>query len=245
MLAVYRKELSLFLSSLTGLLAIFIFLILLGLFLWVLPSESTGTNVLDNGFAQLDGLFSLAPWLYLFLIPAICMRSISEELKSGTLEFLLTKPLSARGLVLAKFMAGFTLVVISLLPTLFYVYVVYQLGNPKGNIDWGGLGGSYLGLLLLASVFLACGIFSSTFSEQQITSFLLALLICFFLYNGFDIIAQSGFFGAADSVIKKMGISEHYESISRGVVDFRDLIYFFSVSALFLILTAQRLRLKR
>lgn len=245
MFAIYRKELVLFLTSLTGLLAIFIFLILLGLFLWILPSDHTGTNILDNGFAQFDGLFNMAPWLYLFLIPAITMRSISEELKSGTIEFLLTKPLSEYAVIFAKFLAGITLVIISLIPTLFYVYTVFQLGSPRGNLDWGALCGSYLGLIMLASVFVAVGIFCSTFSDQQVTSFLLTVVISFFMYNGFDVIASSGFLGSVDIWIKNMGISPHYESISRGVIDIRDVVYFLTVSYLFIVLTQKRLLLKR
>ena len=237
MLTLYLKEIRSFLSSLIGYIAIGVFLSLIGLFLWIIPSDSGGSNILDNGFANIDPLFSIAPWVYLFLIPAITMRSFSEEKKTGTLELLLTRPLTDLQIVLAKYLAGFTLVVVSLLPTLIYFYSVHVLGLPKGNIDTGGMWGSYIGLLFLGAGFVSIGIFSSSVAENQVIAFIIALLLCFFCYIGFEYIAQSGVFGKYDFLIKRLGINDHYMSMSRGVIDTRDAIYFVSIIALFNLLT--------
>lgn len=233
MFTLYLKEIRSFLSSLIGYVAIGVFITLIGIFMWMIPSDSAGTNVLDNGFANIDPLFVLAPWVYLFLIPAITMRSFSEEKKTGTIELLLTRPLTEMQIVIAKYIAGFTLVAISLLPTLIYYYSVHQLGYPKGNIDTGGMWGSYIGLLFLGAGFVSVGIFASAISENQVIAFIIAMLLCFFTYTGFDYIAASGIFGKYDALLKSLGINEHYVSMSRGVVDTRDAIYFISVIALF------------
>jgi ABC-2 type transport system permease protein len=237
MLTLYLKEIRSFLSSLIGYIAIGVFLSLIGIFLWIIPSDSGGSNILDNGFANIDPLFSIAPWVYLFLIPAITMRSFSEEKKTGTLELLLTRPLTDLQIVLAKYLAGFTLVMVSILPTLVYYYSVHVLGLPKGNIDTGGMWGSYIGLLLLGAGFVSIGIFSSSIAENQVIAFIIALLLCFFCYIGFEYIAQSGLFGNYDSLFKRLGINDHYVSMSRGVIDTRDVLYFLSVIALFNLLT--------
>jgi len=205
--------------------------------MWLIPSESTGTNVLENGFANIDSLFILAPWVYLFLIPAITMRMFSEEKKTGTIELLLTRPLSDLQIVLAKYFAGFTLVMVSLLPTLIFYYSVHQLGYPKGNIDTGGMWGSYVGLLFLGAGFVSVGIFASAVAENQVIAFIIALLLCFFTYTGFDYIAVSGLFGKYDALVKSLGINQHYVSMSRGVIDTRDMLYFISVIAVFNIST--------
>lgn len=237
MLTLYLKEIRSFLSSLIGYMAIGVFISLIGIFLWIIPSESGGSNILDNGFANIDPLFSIAPWVYLFLIPAITMRSFSEEKKTGTLELLLTRPLTDLQIVLAKYLAGFTLVIVSLLPTLIYYYSVHVLGLPKGNIDTGGMWGSYIGLLFLGAGFVAIGIFASSIAENQVIAFIIALLLCFFCYIGFDYVAQSGVFGKYDALVKYLGINDHYISMSRGVIDTRDALYFISVIALFNLLT--------
>jgi ABC-2 type transport system permease protein len=237
MLTLYLKEIRSFLSSLIGYMAIGVFISLIGIFLWVIPSESGGSNILDNGFANIDPLFSIAPWVYLFLIPAITMRSFSEEKKTGTLELLLTRPLSDLQIVLAKYLAGFTLVIVSLLPTLIYYYSVHVLGLPKGNIDTGGMWGSYIGLLFLGAGFVSIGIFASSIAENQVIAFIIALLLCFFCYIGFDYVAQSGVFGKYDALVKYLGINDHYVSMSRGVIDTRDALYFISLIALFNLLT--------
>lgn len=237
MLTLYLKEIRSFLSSLIGYIAIGVFISLVGIFMWVIPSDSGGSNILDNGFANIDPLFFIAPWVYLFLIPAITMRSFSEEKKTGTIELLLTRPLTDLQLVLAKYFAGFTLVMVSLLPTLIYYYSVHVLGAPKGNIDTGGMWGSYIGLLFLGAGFVSIGIFASSIAENQVIAFIIALLLCFFCYIGFEFIAQSGLFGKYDAFFKGLGLNDHYVSMSRGVIDTRDALYFISVIALFNLLT--------
>lgn len=233
MVTLFVKEIRSFLSSLIGYIAIGVFITGIGTFMWLIPSESAGSNVLDNGFANIDPLFVLAPWVYLFLIPAITMRSFSEEKKSGTIELLLTRPLTELQIVLAKYFAGVVLVAVSLLPTLIYYYSLHQLGYPKGNIDTGGMWGSYIGLLCLGAGFVAVGIFASSISENQVIAFIMALLLCFITYIGFEFISSSGFFGKHDAFVKGLGMNEHYLSMSRGVIDTRDVIYFLSIIFLF------------
>ena len=233
MLTLYIKEIRSFLSSLIGYVAIGVFITPIGIFMWIIPSESSGSNVLENGFANIDPLFILAPWVYLFLIPAITMRSFSEEKKTGTIELLLTRPIADLQIVLAKYFAGFTLVIISLLPTLIYYYSVHQLGYPKGNIDTGGMWGSYIGLLFLGAGFVSIGIFASSVAENQVIAFIIAMLLCFFCYMGFEYTAASGIFGKYDAFVKALGLNEHYISMSRGVIDTRDALYFVSVIAIF------------
>jgi ABC-2 type transport system permease protein len=229
----YLKEIRSFLSSLVGYVAISVFITVIGLFMWVIPGEGGGYNIIDNGFANIDPLFVLAPWVYLFLIPAITMRSFSEEKKTGTLELLLTRPLTDLQIVLAKYLAGFTLVIVSLLPTLVYYYSVHMLGSPKGNIDTGGMWGSYAGLLFLGGAFVAIGTFASAVSENQVIAFIVALLLCFIGYIGFEFTAMSGIFGNYNALFKSLGINDHYVSMSRGVIDTRDVLYFLSVIILF------------
>ncbi len=242
MFTLLKKEIRSFLSSFIGFIVICVFLAMTGLFLWILPMES---NILDNGFASIDPLFTLAPWIFLFLIPAVTMRSFSDEKKSGTIEILLTKPITDLQLILAKYFAAFFLVVFSLLPTLIYYYSVHQLGNPVGNIDTGGMWGSYIGLLFLAAGFTAIGIFASAVTENQVVSFIVAVFLCFFCYIGFEYIGLFDFLGGASSFILSLGINDHYLSMSRGVLDTRDMIYFFSLIALFIILTKTTLESRK
>jgi ABC-2 type transport system permease protein len=245
MLTLYVKEIRSFLSSLIGYIAISVFISLLGIFMWIIPSEGGGYNILDNGFANIDPLFFIGPWVYLFLIPAITMRSFSEEKKTGTLELLLTRPLTDMQIVLAKYFAGLTLVVVSLLPTLVYYYSVHMLGAPKGNIDSGGAWGSYIGLLFLGAGFVAIGIFSSAISDNQVIAFIIAMLLCFFCYIGFEYISQSGLFGGLGAFFKSLGINDHYVSMSRGVIDTRDVLYFISLIAVFNLLTKLTLQSRK
>lgn len=242
MITLLRKEVSGFLSSLTGFIVISVFLLINGLFVWVFPLEF---NILDYGYANLDGLFMLAPFVFLFLIPAITMRSFSDEIKSGTIEMLLTKPLSDLQIILAKYFAGVILVFFSILPTLIYFITVYQLGLPKGNLDIGGTWGSYTGLLFLGAAFVAIGIFCSSITDNQIISFILAVFLCGFVYIGFDMIYSFSFFGKFDLFIKTLGIAGHYTSMSRGVIDTRDLLYFLSVIAIFILLTKLKLESRK
>ena len=234
MLTLFKKELSSFFSSLIGYLTIIVFLILTGLMLWVFKSDF---NILDYGFAGMDGLFVIGPFLYLFLIPAITMRMFAEEKKNGTMELLLTKPLSEMKLIWAKFLAGFTLVFISLLPTLVCYFSVVALGDPVGNIDTGSVVGSYIGMLLLGAAFVAIGLFASSITNNQIVAFILAALMSAFMHLGFESIYRMGFLGDADLFVRSLGMSYHYESISRGVIDSRDVIYFASVIAVFMMAT--------
>ena len=234
MLALYKKEISSFFSSLTGVVVVSIFLVINGLFVWVIPSEN---NVLESGYANIDGLFNLAPWVFLFLGPAVSMRMFSEEKSNGTLDLLLTRPLTELHIVLAKYFAGITLVILSILPTLVYYISVYYMGQPIGNVDSGAIWGSYTGLFLLASIYVAIGIFCSALTENQIIAFLLSALLSFILYIGFDILGTFSSLSSINTVIISLGIEDHYRSISRGVVDSRDVIYYLGVITIFIALT--------
>ncbi len=234
MFTLLKKEIRSFLSSLIGYITIVVFLLVMGLFLWVLQTDS---NIIDNGYANIDGLFIIAPWVFLFLIPAITMRSFADEKKAGTIELLLTRPLTDLQIIVAKYLAGFILVLFSLLPTLVYYYSVHKLGNPVGNIDTGGMWGSYIGLLFLGGAFVSIGIFASAITDNQVVSFILALFLCFFIYTGFDFISSFSLFGKIDNIILALGINNHYGSMSRGVIDTRDVIYFLSLIGIFIFST--------
>lgn len=234
MLALYKKELSIFFSSFTGYLVIAIFLLINSLFLWIFPGDF---NIPDAGYASLDNLFVIAPWVFLFLVPAVTMRLFSDEIRSGTMELLLTRPLSDMHIVLAKFAAGITLVLFSLLPTLLYFISIYLLGARSGNIDTGGTLGSYIGLFFLASVYTAIGVFASSITDNPVVSFLVAALTAFVFYLGFDSLSLLNINNSLSSFIVNLGINEHYKSMSRGVIDSRDVAYFVAVSALFLLVT--------
>jgi len=230
MLAILRKEINSFFASPIGYLVIAIFLLLNSLFLWLFKGEY---NILDYGFADVSAFFLLAPWILIFLIPAVTMRSFSDEKKQGTLELLLTKPISHIKLVLGKYFGTFILILIALLPTLLYVYTVYQLGNPVGNLDVGSTLGSYFGLLFLIASYTAIGVFTSTLSDNQIVAFITSVFICFVFYIGFEGVADF----TSNNFIEQLGMSAHYKSMSRGVLDTRDIIYFLSITCFFLMLT--------
>lgn len=232
MLTLLKKEISSFLNSLIGYIVITVFLLLTGLFMWVLPFDS---NVLESGFANIDPLFTIAPWVFLFLIPAITMRSFADEKKGGTIELLLTRPLTDLQIILAKYFAGFILVIFSLIPTLIYFYSVHKLGNPVGNIDTGGMWGSYIGLLFLGGAYVAIGIFASSITDNQIVSFIVAVTLCAFVCYGFDVLGGLELFRKVDSAIISFGIRDHYDSMSRGVLDTRDMLYFVSLIAVFIL----------
>ena len=234
MFTLFRKEIFSFLNSLIGYLAVIVFLLINGLFLWVFPM---GFNIVDYGYASLDNLFMLSPFVFLFLIPAITMRSFADEKRSGTIEMLLTKPITDFQIIMAKYLAGVTLVLFSLLPTLIYAVTVYLLGLPKGNLDMGGMWGSYIGLLFLASAFVSIGLFVSSITENQIIAFILALVLSGFAYLGFDFVSELSLFGKADLFIMSLGIQAHYTSMSRGVIDTRDVLYFISLISIFMLLT--------
>jgi ABC-2 type transport system permease protein len=228
---IFKKEITSYLSSLVAYVTIGLFLLMLGLFLWVFPDSS----ILDYGYAGLDTLFSIAPFLFMFLIPAITMRSLAEERKEGTFELLVTRPLTDVQIVLGKYLASVALLVCALIPTLIYYNTVNILGTPQGNIDSGGVIGSYIGLFLLGSAFAAIGLFTSAITKNQIIAFALAVFLCFFIFSGFD--SLSGLLSLQDYAIQSLGITEHYQSISRGVLDTRDLAYFIILATLFIALT--------
>ncbi len=234
MRAILVKEINAFFAGFTGYLIIGVFLIVTGLFLWVFQGEY---NILDYGFANLSAFFDLAPWVFMFLIPAVTMRSFSEEKRLGTLELLCTKPISKNALISGKYFGNLIVVLLALIPTLLYVLTIDDLSKVTTQIDSGQLIGSYLGLILLCAVFTAIGIFSSSLSKNQIISFISAVLLCFLCFYAFQGINSFNLFGSDLYAISYLGISFHYESISRGVIDTRDIIYFLSLIALFLSFT--------
>jgi ABC-2 type transport system permease protein len=238
MFPIFRKEISSFLNSLIAYIIMAIFLTGMGLFIWVFPEY----NVLDYGYADLNTLFSMAPYIFLFLIPAVTMRSFAEEKKGGTMELLLTRPLTDWDIILGKYFACFLLILFTLLPTLIYYYSVYVLGNPVGNVDSAGVAGSYIGLLLLAAVFTAIGIFASSISENQIVSFIVAAFLCFLWFAGFSALGSLSSTGAWTYLVSQLGLDYHYSALSKGLVDSRNVIYFLSV--IFLMLLATRLVLE-
>ncbi len=234
MLQLLQKEISSFFNSLIGYIVIVVFLLASSMFLWVFPGEY---NILENAYATLDSLFILAPWVFLFLLPAITMRLFADEKKSGTIELLFTKPFTDFQIIMAKYLSGLLLGLFSLIPTLIYYFSVYMLGNETGNMDIGGTWGSYIGLFFLAAIYVAIGLFSSSLTENQIIAFLLAVFLSFFFYIGFDSISSISFLEPVSEFILNMGINEHYKSMSRGVLDVRDIVYFVGVIAFFLFST--------
>jgi ABC-2 type transport system permease protein len=242
MIALFRKEINQFFSSLTGLLTIVIFLMVNGLFMWIFSGDF---NVLDFGYANMDSFFMLAPILFLIFIPAICMRLFSEEYRSGTMEVLLTKPISIWNVVVSKYLAANVLVLFSILPTLIYFISIYFLGETIGNLDVGGIIGSYLGLFMLSSAFIAIGIFASAISSNQVVAFLIAIICNAIVYYGFGILSEVTFFQNWDLFISNLGIAYHYNVMSKGVIDSRDILYFMSICFLFLMLSKTTIQLKR
>jgi ABC-2 type transport system permease protein len=242
MYAIFLKEIKAFFSSIIGYVVVGAFLVLMWLLTWVFPDFS----VLDSGYANLDPLFSIAPMIFLFLIPAITMRSLSEEHQTGTLELLVTRPLSDWQIVLGKYLSSLTLVAFALLPTATYYISVWTLGTPQGNMDSGGIIGSYIGLLFLAGAFVAIGLFASSLTANQIVAFMLASFMCFFLYIAFDFLSKLPvFFGKTDDFVQSLGMQYHYDSLSRGVLDTRDLVYFLSVIGVFLAATVLSLERRK
>ncbi len=237
MKSIVLREIKSFFGSPIGYLVIAVFLIGNGLFLWVFEGEY---NILNSGFADLSPFFTLAPWILIFLIPAVTMRSFSDEKKQGTLELLLTKPLSIWQIVNGKFLGSILLIIMAIIPTLIYVKVVSSLGTPEGNIDMGSTIGSYFGLLFLISAYSAIGIFTSTLSENQIVAFIVAVFLCFFFYFGFEKLAT--IVPDLRSFISAFGMQDHFKSMSRGVIDTRDVLYFASITLLFLSITVFNLK---
>ena len=235
MFSILKKEFNSFFASPIAYLVIGVFLLINGLFLWVFKSDF---NILNAGFTDISPFFFLAPWYFLFLIPAITMKSFADEFNKGTIEILKTKPISDWQIIMGKFTAAILLIIIALIPTLTYTFTIYQLGNPVGNIDVGSTIGAYMGLLMLAATYTAIGLFTSTLSTNQIVAFIVGVLISFFLFEGFEVISNSI---GNNLTLKKFGMKEHFKSISRGVIDTRDIVYFVSVTACFLYITKIRL----
>ncbi|MCU0449798.1 MAG: gliding motility-associated ABC transporter permease subunit GldF [Bernardetiaceae bacterium] len=229
MWAVFSKEFNGFFNSLVGYLVVAVFLTGLGLLVWIFPD-----NVLEGGFASLDILFGTAPFVFLFLVPAITMRSLAEEKKAGTMELLLTRPLTDLQIIGGKYLACVALVAMALLPTLVYYGSVYALGSPAGNLDSAGVAGSYLGLVLLGAGFAAIGVFASSLTESQIVAFILAVFLSFLFYAGFSSVAQLEAWSGYALAIAQWGMDYHYNSLGRGLIDSRDVLYFFSLIVLFL-----------
>jgi len=234
MLSIFKKEINLFFSSLIGYIAIGVFLILTGMVMWVFPQS----NVLDYGFATMDGFFRAAPYIFMILIPAVTMRSFAEERQTGTIELLVTRPISDLSIILGKYFAALLLVALAVIPTLLYYYTIHQLGDPVGNIDAGGVAGSYIGLLFLAGAFVAIGLFASSITRNQIVAFVLAVVLCLFLYEAFGEFSKLPiFFAKSDDIVDQIGIGYHYSNISKGKIDSRDVIYFLSIIAAFVAMT--------
>lgn len=238
MKAIIKKELIAFFTSQIAYLVIGVYLTINGLFLWVFEGD---LNILHAGFADLSSYFFIAPWIFLFLIPAITMRSFSEELSSGTFEILKTKPISNLEIVLGKYFAAVILVLFALTPTIIYIYSIYELGNPVGNINLGSTIGSFIGLIFMASTYVSIGLFASSITTNQIVAFIVAVFVCFFFFYGFEAMASFSLFGSYDDVVKKIGLTNHYNSLAKGVIDTRDLLYFFTVTLFFILLTKKNI----
>ena len=230
MFAIFRKEISGFFSSLTGYIVIIVFLLINSLFMWVLPGE---LNILDSGYAGLEPLFFLSPWIFLFLVPAVTMRMISEEKRLGTIELIFSRPVTERGIIYGKYLASVTLVLLALMPGIIYFISVYFLGQTPGNLDKGGTMGAFTGLFFLAGIYASAGLFASSLTDNQVVAFIIAVLISFFLFMGFDSFAYLPGLKMIDEFVIRLGIIEHYKSMSRGVLDIRDIIYFIAVIVVF------------
>ncbi len=233
MFSIYRKEITGFLNSLIAYLVMIVFTTFIGLFMWVFPDS----NVMDFGFADMESLFTFGPIAYLLLIPAITMRTFAEEKKDGTIELLMTKPLTDWQIILGKYLASFSLVAVALLPTLIYYLSVYSLGNPIGNIDSAAVFSSYIGLLLLGGVFTSIGIVSSALTNNQIFSFIISLIVCYFFYDGISRLAELDLWEGSRTFISQFSLSYHFEALSKGLIDTRNLIYFISITLLMLVST--------
>ncbi len=244
MTALLKKELNIFFSSIIGYIVVILFLLVNSLFLWLVPDE----NLFDAGYADLSLFFENAPYVFLLLIPAITMRSFAEEKSMGTLETIITKPVTELQIIMAKFLSSFILVLFALLPTLIYYVSLYTLGNPVGNIDTGSVIGSYIGLLMLASVYVAIGVFSSSLTQNQIVSLLIAFTLCILMTEGFQLMSRmsenssSGLLKSFNLLLSEFGIYAHYKSMSRGVIDTRDVVYFLSANIFFILCTLTVLR---
>jgi ABC-2 type transport system permease protein len=242
MLALFKKELSEFFSSITGYVVIVVFLIATSTFMWVIPGQM---NVLDSGYANIDTFFFLAPWVFMFLIPAVTMRLFADEKKTGTIELLLTRPISDFTIVLAKYLSALTIVIIAIIPTFVYFISVYYLGSPVGNIDIGGTWGSYIGLFFLTASYASIGVFISSLTDNQIVAFILSLALVFVFFMGFESLSTLFTLNKGEFFLQGLSIDRHYRSMSRGVIDTRDLAYFAGLIAFFIMLTKFKLQSRK
>ena len=244
MFSIYKKELTGFFSTLTGYIVIGVFLVINSLFMWVFPGE---LNIPEGGYASLETIFIISPWVFLFLVPAVTMRMISEEKRLGTIELLYSRPITESRIVAGKYLASVTLVLLSLLPLVVSYLTVWYTGNPTGNLDIGGTCGSMTGLFFLAAIYAAIGLFASSLTENQVISFIVAVIICFIMFTGFDSLAMLPGLRQIDELVIRLGINEHYRSMSRGVIDTGDIAYFLVVIVIFneatrLVLTSRKWR---
>lgn len=238
MLAIFRKEVNQFFSSPIAYIVMVVFLTAIGLLFWVFPD----TSLLENGYADMGGFFSLTPYVLIFLVPAVTMRSIADEVRTGTLEWLLSKPVSRWGIVVGKFLASWLLVLLTLLPTLIYYVTLYRLGSPVGNIDSAVVFGSYIGLLLLAGVFVAIGLWASSLNDNQVVAFVLGVFFCFLLYVGLGALASLNALGSVGYYLSYIALDEQYRALGRGLIDSRNVIFLLSLTFFFLLLTVSRLK---
>lgn len=238
MINIFVKEITEYLNSLIAYVVIGVFLTALGLLMWVFPE----TNVLDYGYADMGTLFTMGPFVLIFLIPAITMKMFSEELKTGSFEILAVKPVSILDIVLGKFFASWSIAVIAILPTLIYFFTLYNVAYPKGNIDIAGVVGSYIGLIVLTSTFTAIGLLASSFTKNQVVSFVLAAFLSFLLFTGINSLANIDVWSDLSILLSNLSIERHYTAMSRGVIDSRDLIYLLSLDGLILFLTSLNLK---
>ncbi len=240
MISIFRKEVGTFFNGIIGYVVVGVFLLLSGLIIWVYPNS----NVLDYGFAELNVFFDFCPYVFLFLIPAVTMRMFAEEFRAGTIELLFTKPISIQNIILGKYFASLFIIILAIIPTIIYYFSIYYLGNPVGNIDSASVVGSYFGLIFLAAAYSSIGIFTSAITKNQVVSFILAAVLCYFFYDGIGQIA-SIFRGTIEYFITYIGLNFHYASLGKGLIDSRNMLYLFSFSYFFLILTTIFLKRRR
>jgi ABC-2 type transport system permease protein len=238
MWAIFKKEFFSFFSSILGLLVVFVFLIINGLMLWVLD---TPFNVYNAAYADLTLFFELAPWVFMFLIPGICMKSFADEKRKGTLELLFTKPVSINQLIFGKFLGAFALCIIAVIPTFIYILSIQDLAASTAKIDYGAIMASYFGLMFLMAVYTAIGVFASALSDNQLIAFIIAVVLCLLIYQGFYALNTSAIFDSDIFILDYLSLNYHYKSMMRGVIDTRDLVYFVSVFLIFIVFTKQRL----
>ncbi len=230
MFNIYQKEIASFLSSFIAYIIITVFLVAMGLLVWVFPE----TNVIDYGYADMGSFFQMAPFVLMFLIPAITMKMLAEETHSGTMEILIVKPVTTLQIVLGKYFAALTLVIVAILPTLVYYFSISELASPVGNIDTAGIAGSYIGLLLLSAVFCALGILTSALTSNQVMAFVIAAFISFILFTGLNSLANINVWSSLSLPLAQLSLEYHYLAMSKGLLDSRDVLYFISVIAGFL-----------